>query len=376
MRISIACDVMVDLEGSVRPAVYLAEAIARKGLEVSIVSPYMSKNVEKYLKSAGINPRNLRLNLLSKKYGASLLWLECWAKEAFLKMNSKKLNEQEITINFSQNFSIPSKVWYLQGPLSTALDDISQEFSLPLKLVHTFLRKFIERADRKMMSSIANSQSLIIANSKFCASMYQRWGINVHDVIYPPIDCEAFHPSTTSPSSDYFLTYFGKETKYSVIKRVADLGVKIKAFGSKMAVTRKDILDHPNIVFLGRVNVKELVDLYTNALVTLFPFTHEPFGYVPLESMACGTPVLTYKRQGPGEYLINGRAGWLVNSDDDFVKIALKLWKNGYPQKIRMQCVKQASKLDKRFYMEKWSKILSRIVGYEDRDNEHKFLYH
>jgi len=44
---------------------------------------------------------------------------------------------------------------------------------------------------------------------------------------------------------------------------------------------------------------EELIDLYSNALFTLFTFTHELFGYVLVESMACGTSVLTYNRQGP-----------------------------------------------------------------------------
>ena len=116
---------------------------------------------------------------------------------------------------------------------------------------------------------------------------------------------QSFRPTTSKPSSDYVLTYFGKETKFSVVKSVADMGLKIKAFGSKTRFIPENLLKHPNVEFLGKVNTNELIDLYTNALFTLFPFTHEPFGYVPLESMACGTPTLTYDIQGPSEYILN-----------------------------------------------------------------------
>jgi glycosyltransferase involved in cell wall biosynthesis len=102
------------------------------------------------------------------------------------------------------------------------------------------------------------------------------------------------------------LTYFGKETKYPVIKAVADLGIKIKAFGSKNPYIPRCIHRHPNIKFEGEVSNQKLADLYSNALFTLFTFTHEPFGYVPVESMACQTPVLTYDRQGPAKRL------WMV----------------------------------------------------------------
>jgi glycosyltransferase involved in cell wall biosynthesis len=77
------------------------------------------------------------------------------------------------------------------------------------------------------------------------------------------------------------------------------------------------------------VSREELLSLYSNALFTAFPFTNEPFGSVPLESISCGTPVLTYNKQGPSETLVNGETGWLVNSSDEFVSKAVDIWKRG-----------------------------------------------
>ncbi|HSQ53573.1 MAG TPA: glycosyltransferase, partial [Acidobacteriota bacterium] len=88
------------------------------------------------------------------------------------------------------------------------------------------------------------------------------------------------------------------------------------------------------------------VNLYTNALYVLFTFNHEPFGYIPVESMACGTPVLTYNKQGPTESVVNGSTGWLVNDDEDLLDIALKIWKHGYPQKIRQNCIARSELFD------------------------------
>jgi glycosyltransferase involved in cell wall biosynthesis len=159
------------------------------------------------------------------------------------------------------------------------------------------------------------------------------------------------------------LTYLGKETKISVIKRVVSMGIKFKAFGAKMEFLDRGVIEHPNIEFLGRISTGELVEAYSNALFTLFPFTHEPFGYVPLESMACGTPVLTYNLQGPSEYVIDGCTGWLARSDGELVQKAMKLWKEGYPSCVRLDCVKEASKFDRRFYLEKWLKVLDGLCG-------------
>jgi glycosyltransferase involved in cell wall biosynthesis len=151
----------------------------------------------------------------------------------------------------------------------------------------------------------------------------------------------------------------GKEIKISVIKRIADSGVKIKAFGSKTPFIRKDLIGHPNIEFLGRVTTQKLLEAYSNALFILFPFTHEPFGYVPLEGMACGTPVLTGDTQGPSEYMTDAVSGWLVQTDDELIRKAIELWREGYPAQMRENCIEAASKFDVSVYLEKWWSILS-----------------
>lgn len=56
MDFTLACDIMMDLEGSVRPAMYLAEALVQKGYDVAIISPVMSKDVENSLSMGELNP--------------------------------------------------------------------------------------------------------------------------------------------------------------------------------------------------------------------------------------------------------------------------------------------------------------------------------
>lgn len=363
MNFAFACDVMMDLGGSIRPAMYLANELIMKGHEVSIMSPLMSERVEEGLRENNINPINLRAKLFVKNLGSSLVWLEAWAREAFLKLNSRHIINGPYVLNFSQVISAPSLVWYLQGPPSIALDDVEKEMPIGFRVAYNILKNFIKYADEKLVSRMGEISQFIIANSKYCAEMYSSFGVKSNDLIYPPIDCKIFQPSTANPSSDYVLTYFGKETKVSVIKKAANMGIRFKAFGAKMEFLDKTVIGHPNIEVLGRLSPSELVDAYSNALFTLFPFTHEPFGYVPLESMACGTPALTHNLQGPSEYVVDGYTGWLARSDDALVQKAVKLWKEGYPSCMRGNGVKEAVKFDKKFYLEKWLKVLDGLCG-------------
>ena len=363
MDFTLACDIMMDLEGSIRPPMYLATELAARGHRVCMISPFMTEQVEARLRELGITPINLRAKLVTRNSGVSVLWLETWAREAFLRLNSRRsVNGSSRVINFSQVISLPSLVWYLQGPPSLALRDMEKELSPGFRVVYDFLKTFIDHADERLIRDMYRESSVVIANSKFCASMYSGLGVRTDEVIYPPIDCGVFQPSTSKPSSDYVLTYVGKETKFSVIKSVADCGVKIKAFGSKMRFASESVLKHPNVEFLGRVAAEDLVKLYSNALFTLFTFTHEPFGYVPLESMACGTPVLTFGFQGPSEYVVHGYTGWLMNTDEELVQKAVDLWREKYPSNIRLNCAKAALKFDRQPYVEKWLKLLALAI--------------
>ena len=368
MDFTLACDIMLDLEGSIRPAMYLANELIAKGHSVSMVSPTMTDSVKEHLGAMGITPISLGARLATRNSGPSVLWFETWAREAFLRLNSRRLvNGTSTVINFSQVIAVPSAVWYLQGPPSVALKDMKKELSASFRIAYDVLRPIIEYADGKLVSRMGRTSSHVIANSKFCASMYSEFGVRVDDIIYPPIDCQTFHPTTSKPSSDYVLTYFGKETKFSVVKNVADKGIRIKAFGAKTRSIPENLLKHPGVEFLGRVSTSELVNLYTNALFTLFPFTHEPFGYVPLESMACGTPVLTYDIQGPSEYVSNDSTGWLAHTDEELEQRSVKLWKEPYPRRMRSECLKEASKFDKKLYTQKWLKMLTHKNATSDR---------
>ena len=46
------------------------------------------------------------------------------------------------------------------------------------------------------------------------------------------------------------------------------------------------------------------------------PKWNEAYGNVVVEAMACGVPVISYDRGGPGELVQSGLTGWLVGADD------------------------------------------------------------
>ena len=67
--------------------------------------------------------------------------------------------------------------------------------------------------------------------------------------------------------------------------------------------------------FRAGVSDDELVESYNHALLTVYAPVMEPFGFVPLESMACGTPVVGVNEAGVRETIVHEATGLLVERD-------------------------------------------------------------
>mgnify|MGYP001202635579 CR=1 FL=1 len=70
-----------------------------------------------------------------------------------------------------------------------------------------------------------------------------------------------------------------------------------------------------SLQLLGSVDDAHLVELYNQALMTLYAPVREPFGLAPLESMACATPVVAVQEGGIPETVLPEQTGLLVQRD-------------------------------------------------------------
>lgn len=71
------------------------------------------------------------------------------------------------------------------------------------------------------------------------------------------------------------------------------------------------------VVFTGRIDEVEKADLYCLADVYAMPSTGEGFGFVLLEAMACGVPVIASNADGGREAVRGGELGLVVDPDDE-----------------------------------------------------------
>lgn len=70
----------------------------------------------------------------------------------------------------------------------------------------------------------------------------------------------------------------------------------------------RDLQLQARVTMLGQLPPERIAELYRSSDVLLFPVRwDEPWGLAPLESMACGCPVIATGRGGSAEYLRDGR---------------------------------------------------------------------
>ncbi|MDO8648920.1 MAG: glycosyltransferase [Candidatus Peregrinibacteria bacterium] len=160
-------------------------------------------------------------------------------------------------------------------------------------------------------SEAADRPDALIAASKTVARRIELYWRRKSDVIYPPIDDVWFEGALTSQERTGYLvvsTLVPYKRIELAIEACNALRVPLKIAGEGPDRRRLEQLAGPTITFLGFQTEEELRTLYASAEATLFP-GEEDFGLVPVESMACGTPVLAFGRGGARETVIEGVTG-------------------------------------------------------------------
>lgn len=155
----------------------------------------------------------------------------------------------------------------------------------------------------------AERPDLYIANSQYIAERVRKYYDRESTVIHPPVDLSLFHPK--EKEGDYYLAV-GRLIPYKrfdlVVEACARLDKPLKVVGVGPQLKRLKKMAGPEAEFLGAVSDSDLRSHYQGAKALLFPQL-EDFGIVPLEAMACGTPVLAFGAGGALETVREGIAG-------------------------------------------------------------------
>jgi len=201
--------------------------------------------------------------------------------------------------------------------------DFAPYRSLPQALYH---RLFAERWARH---SYADADA-VVAVSEFCAVAMRAVLTQPVTVIHNWVDSDRFKPPETvvvdSPDEGrkaypLKLLFVGNPSRrkgVDMLPMIADLlgpafelhclGGLRKAFESRHLPS--------NMKLMSRTRPEQMPVVYDSVDIALVPSRYEPFGYVALEAMASGLPVLGFSSSGTSEVCIHGSTALLAPIDD------------------------------------------------------------
>lgn len=198
------------------------------------------------------------------------------------------------------------------------------------------------------------------------------------DVVHPGIDAELFRPAPPREWS-WRLLYVGRidERKGvdAAVEALARLpqGAMLTVLGSGDERFMSELRALCGRLGLdGRVNFglrprEELPDAYAEADALLFPVRwEEPWGLVPLEAMAVGTPVIATGTGGSREYLLDGENALVVGKragpDDLAVAVRRLAADTGLRERLREGGLRTAPRYTERAYNEAIAAALERAA--------------
>jgi len=223
-----------------------------------------------------------------------------------------------------QYLKVPSTYFCYEHPRHLYEKDIIQRTNSSLKELALYPLTLLEKS---IDTKSAKSSNRIITFSTYMQNTISKlYGRNA-GIVRPGVNSSFFHPTSRPAHKENFVLsvgalwpFKGHETVIQVVgnipltyrptlKIVADREYPgytktLLALASNLSV---------NLEIMQEIKDTNLRVLYQNATAVLCCQKKEPYGLVPLEAMACGTPVIALNQGGFTDNIIHGETGYLFD---------------------------------------------------------------
>jgi glycosyltransferase involved in cell wall biosynthesis len=342
------------VSGGAKRSVYeYTRALSRRGHEIDLYTLNSREkeflSVNEYVNKVSVNDFSPLLSLGDHTFLLSpLRSLELKRLRKITQETASEINKGNYDITFvhsSMYIQCPMVMWFIKDiptiyychetfrfltedhpQLSTARDRLRQ-------ILLTFLRPYMKPVSSAEKKNIVQAD-MILTNSDFTReNLFRTYGLNAQ-VCYQGVDTDRFAPSDCE--RDNMVMSVGQLTRWKaqdfLVKSISHLSPEIRPtlvlvhdkrnsnyfnYLKNLAVDRGvDLLLKQGITDV------ELIQLYNRSRAFVYAPVREPFGLVPLEAMACGTPVVAVLEGGVKEVVRKESGGFGVKRDSvEFARV-------------------------------------------------------
>jgi len=204
-----------------------------------------------------------------------------------------------------------------------------------VKKIMTYGRP-VAQAGIKKITAMANQHLIFTACSNYCVgtgNVAGRW-----ETVYNAIDFSKYQLQE-NVEDNAPLMFLGRLDKIKGLHTAIQVA---KATNNKLLIggnipdtadnyqyykeTLEPQFDGKQIIYLGALNDEQKNHYLGKAKALLFPIEwDEPFGMVMIEAMACGTPVIGFRRGSVPEVIADGKNGFIAKTKEDMINAIQKI---------------------------------------------------
>ncbi|HVX92680.1 MAG TPA: glycosyltransferase [Candidatus Dojkabacteria bacterium] len=370
LRVALVTDYMTDLGGSDRLLLSILKVFPQADIYTSIFEkqkyPHLKNKVYTTFLQAFIFRKLLRrvVSILTPLAFESLNLMNDYDLVISLSAGASK---GVITSTKQKHISIlltpPRHLWDLETNVrASRFKDVIHFFSNTLS---TYMRIWDQTAVKRIDD--------IITISKYIKDKVKKVYKRDSKVIYPGISSFWYEKNKEELTQEYKAIknkYSIPDNFFLVVSRLydykrVDWAIRSCLINNKTLVIVGAGPDLPylkslangqsNIKFLGKLDDNSLRVLYNNAQALLFCGV-EDYGFVPIEAMACGCPVLAFNEGGVTETVVNNKTGYLFSSLEELSEIVKKDVWEAYNKR---DCIERSKLFTEEKFLDTFTKYLN-----------------